>query len=327
MRWLVIVFGFLAFTSPVSAHGVGEAWSSEATWTADPLILVPLYIFAVIFLTGTIRLWRNAGFGRGTRLRQVACFWIGWTVLALALLSPLHWLSEHLLSAHMVEHELIMAVAAPLLVLSRPLGVFVWAIPQTWRVAFAQTLVIPILVGLGSEPIAATALHSATIWAWHLPPLFDAALANRWVHMAQHVSFLATALWFWWAVLNVPLARRGLAAFHLFATMLALTFLGALMTLSSHPLYASYQVHQVSQLSPLEDQELAGLIMWVPGCAVYAMAALTLLGQWISKSDISRPGLATLEIPAKRAQVAFGSLDMFSPGVGRSSIQFEGPRH
>ena len=216
MRWLVIVFGFLAFTSPVSAHGVGEAWSSEATWTADPLILVPLYIFAVIFLTGTIRLWRNAGFGRGTRLRQVACFWIGWTVLALALLSPLHWLSEHLLSAHMVEHELIMAVAAPLLVLSRPLGVFVWAIPQTWRVAFAQTLVIPILVGLGSEPIAATALHSATIWAWHLPPLFDAALANRWVHMAQHVSFLATALWFWWAVLNVPLARRGLAAFHLF---------------------------------------------------------------------------------------------------------------
>ena len=99
------------------------------------------------------------------------------------------------------------------------------------------------------------------------------------------------------------------------------------MTLSSHPLYASYQVHQVSQLSPLEDQQLAGLIMWVPGCAVYAMAALTLLGQWISKSDISRPGLATLEIPAKRAQVAFGSLDMFFPGVGRSSIEFEGPRH
>ena len=65
MRWLVIVFGFLAFTSPVSAHGVGEAWSSEATWTADPLILVPLYIFAVIFLTGTIRLWRTCGLWQG----------------------------------------------------------------------------------------------------------------------------------------------------------------------------------------------------------------------------------------------------------------------
>jgi putative membrane protein len=178
--------------------------------------------------------------------------------------------------------------------LSRPLSVFVWAIPQTWRVAFAQMFVIPILTGLGSEPIAATALHSATIWAWHLPPLFDAALANRWIHMAQHVSFLATALLFWWAVLNVPLARRGVAAFHLFATMLALTFLGALMTLSSHPLYASYHAHQVFQLSPLEDQQLAGLIMWVPGCAVYAVAALTLLGQWISKSDLSRPRLANV---------------------------------
>ena len=293
MRWLVIC-GFLVFTSPVSAHGLGEAWSSEATWTADPLILAPLYIFAVIFLTGTIRLWRHAGFGRGMRLSQVPCFWIGWTVLALALLSPLHWLSDQLLSAHMVEHELIMAVAAPLLVLSRPLGVFAWAIPQTWRVAFAQMFVIPILAGLGSEPIAATALHSATIWAWHVPSLFDAALANRWVHMAQHVSFLATALLFWWAVLNVPLARRGVAAFHLFATMLALTSLGALMTLSSHPLYASYHAHQVFQLSALEDQQLAGLIMWVPGCAIYAVAALALLGQWVSKSGLSSPRLANV---------------------------------
>jgi putative membrane protein len=302
MKRLLIVFGLLTLASPASAHGFGEAWSSEATWTADPLILAPLYILAVVFLAGAIRLWRHAGIGRGTRLWQVGCFWVGWTVLALALLSPLHWLSEHLLSAHMVEHELIMAVAAPLLVLSRPLGVFVWAIPQAWRVAFAQVLVIPTL-GFGSEPLAATALHSATIWAWHLPPLFDAALANRWVHMAQHVSFLATALLFWWAVLNVPLARRGAAALHLFATMLALTFLGALMTLSSHPLYASYQGHQISQLSPLEDQQLAGLIMWVPGCAIYAVAALTLLGQWISKSDFSRPRITTLVFAAKRGCV------------------------
>ena len=68
------------------------------------------------------RLWRHAGFGRGTQPHQLGCFWAGWTILALALLSPLHFLSEQLLSAHMVEHELIMAVAAPLLVLSRPLG-------------------------------------------------------------------------------------------------------------------------------------------------------------------------------------------------------------
>jgi cytochrome c oxidase assembly factor CtaG len=126
--------------------------------------------------------------------------------------------------------------------------------------------------------------------------------------MAQHVSFLATALLFWWAILNVPVARRGVAAFHLFATVLALTFLGALLTLSSHPMYASYPSHQIFQLSPLEDQQLAGLIMWVPGCAIYAVAALTLLGHWISKSG----RLAHLEIPRKALnskQVPYGSLD------------------
>ena len=141
--------------------------------------------------------------------------------------------------------------------------------------------------------------------------------------MAQHVSFLATALLFWWAVLNVPLARRGVAAFHLFTTMLALTFLGALMTLSSHPLYASYQSHQVFQLSPLEDQQLAGLIMWVPGCAIYAVAALTLLGQWISNSDLSSPRLTNLEVQRtalKTKQVRYGSLDPH-PRCGSSGEQ------
>ena len=138
MRWLVIVFGFLAFTSPVSAHGVGEAWSSEATWTADPLILVPLYIFRVIFLTGTIAygVMRALAGARGFAGRLFLDRLDG-ACASPSISAPLAF--RALASAHMVEHEL-MAVAAPLLMLSRPPGVFVWAIPQTWRVAFAQTL-------------------------------------------------------------------------------------------------------------------------------------------------------------------------------------------
>jgi putative membrane protein len=279
----------LLLPSPAAAHGLNEAWSSGATWTADPLILGPLYAVGLVYLLGANRLWRRAGFGRGTRGWQIASFWAGWTVLALALLSPLHWLSERLLSAHMIEHELIMAVAAPLLVLSRPLGVFLWAFPAPSRRSIAAAFAVPGLATfwlLLTEPAIATVLHSATIWIWHLPALFDAALANPWLHIAQHASFLATALLFWWAVLRVPRAQFGASAFHLFATMLAMTLLGALIALDPHPLYAAYRGEAAAfSLTELEDQQLAGVIMWVPGCAIYAGAALALLAQWIRRSQ------------------------------------------
>jgi cytochrome c oxidase assembly factor CtaG len=77
----------LLIATPAHAHSIGDAWSNEAAWTADPLILVPLYVFGIGFLIGNFRLWQNAGFNRGLKTWQVACFWAGWTILALALLS------------------------------------------------------------------------------------------------------------------------------------------------------------------------------------------------------------------------------------------------
>jgi cytochrome c oxidase assembly factor CtaG len=173
-------------------------------------------------------------------------------------------------------------------------------------------MVVPsaVLLTLLPEQVTATALHSATIWVWHLPPLFDAALTNRSVHMAQHVSFLVTAMLFWWTTLNSSLSRRGVAAFHLFVTMLALTVLGALLTLSSHSLYLGYEEHRLFSLSPLEDQQLAGLIMWVPGCAIYAVAALVLLGQWIANSSV-RAG----PLEAKSYQLTAQAADIAAAGA------------
>lgn len=287
----------LLWASPAAAHGGAETLTSYAAWTADPVILVPLYVLAVLFLIGTSRLWRHAGFGRGTQPHQLACFWAGWTVLALALLSPLHFLSEQLLSAHMIEHELIMAVAAPLLVMSRPLGTLLWAFPADWRrpVAFGVTEPLRPVLSILTVPAIATVMHSLVIWTWHVPAMFDAALASPWLHALQHASFLLSATIFWWAVLNVPRGKLIFSAGHLFATMIAMTALGALITLSSHLLYGIYQSKaEAYGLTALEDQQLAGLIMWVPGCAIYAAAAIGLLGFWIT----ARPQASRSPFPA-----------------------------
>lgn len=114
-----------ALVAPASAFAHHPATSYAAidvAWSYDPLVVIPLYLSALLYLVGTLRLWRRAGTGRGVRFRQAASFWTGWTFLALALVSPLHWLGEHLFTAHMLEHEILMVVAAPLLVLARPAG-------------------------------------------------------------------------------------------------------------------------------------------------------------------------------------------------------------
>jgi putative membrane protein len=283
MILLLASFLFLC-SSPATAHSLDDGLTSAADWTADPSIVLPLYSMAILYLIGANRLSAKVGFGRGATPLQLACFWIGWTTLALALLSPLHAMSEQFLSAHMVEHELIMVVAAPLLVVSRPLGTFLWALPEAWRRPMALRISSPFGWAWSwlTVPIVATGLHSLIIWAWHFPALFKAALANPWLHMLQHVSFLLGAVIFWWGIINVPRTRLSISALHLFITMIAMTALGALIALSPHLLYSPYHGNiEPDWRSDLDDQQLAGVIMWVPGCAVYALAALGFLGKWI----------------------------------------------
>jgi cytochrome c oxidase assembly factor CtaG len=130
----------------------------------------------------------------------------------------------------------------------------------------------------------ATIIHGIAIWAWHVPVLFDAAVTNTALHRLQHVSFLATAILFWWAI--VWRSDHGAAAWHLFLTMVHTSILGALMALAPRVLYiAQTQTAMAWGLMPLEDQQLAGMIMWVPAGTVYAAAAMTMLALWIRGSS------------------------------------------
>jgi putative membrane protein len=220
--------------------------------------LTLLAVASLAYGAGVRRLWGRAG-RRGIAPAHVAAFAAGIGVLALAVLSPLHHLAERFLWAHMIQHELLMVVAAPLLVLGRPLQAFVWL----------QPVRIPRWL---SDPLLAWGLHAAAIWLWHAPHFFEAAVSGEGLHFAQHASFLGSAILFWWAVL----ARGELGAMaSLFTTMLHTGALGALMTFSRASWYSGYA---------LEDQQLAGLVMWVPAGLVYPLVALFIGSRWLRRS-------------------------------------------
>ena len=287
MRRLFATACFLLLATPAFAHGTASDIDSvDELWSTDPWLLVPLYGAAIVFLIGTWRLWRRAGSGRGIRYWQAASFWTAWAVVAFALVSPLHWLSEQMLTAHMIEHELLMVAAAPLFVLSRPLTAFLWSLPIEARRCLGTLAAAPSLdrfwFALTSVSLATT-IHVATVFAWHTPSLFEAAISNSFLHKLQHVTFLVTALMFWWAILTLPKRQFGVGAVHLFAMMMAMSLLGALLTLTLRPWYPSYSTPPFG-FTPLQDQQLAGLIMWIPGCSIYAVAALILFGVWIASS-------------------------------------------
>jgi len=275
---------------PPEPHDLWMAWSS------DPLAWAALALVTGLYLRGARALWARAGVGHGLRRWQVAAYVGGLLTLAVALISPLDALGSALLSAHMVQHLLLIAVAAPLLALGRPTIALLWAVPtrerrQVGRWWCRASVIQTVWAGL-SLPLVAWLLHTAALWAWHAPPLYQAALDVPILHGAEHASFLGTGLLFWWTVLvpgpaGAPASegRRtayGLGALSIFALTIQSGLLGALMTFAPVPWYPAYAGRTTPWgLAPLEDQQLAGLLMWVPGGMIYAAVALGLLAVWI----------------------------------------------
>ena len=274
---------------PVLAHHPGDPASTDLwRWSPEPWIVLPLALSLLLYAAGLRRLWRRAGVGRGVGARECACFVAGWIVLAAALLSPIDTLGGALFSMHMIQHELLMVVAAPLFVLSRPLEAWTWALAPALRrgfAALAHRRPLRSAWAVLTEPAGAWAVHALAIWAWHIPALFDLALVDDTVHGLQHASFLATALCFWWAVLGRAARRRDAASLaSLFTTMLHTGALGALLTFAPSVWYAHYLPVQWPGLTALEDQQLGGLVMWVPGSLAYVVAGLAIVAGWLGAS-------------------------------------------
>jgi putative membrane protein len=289
MRTVVVTLLLMGLPSSLLAHGT-ESHGATASWTFDPWVVTPLLSGGVLYALGASALARRTVVGRNVRGWHSAAFIAGWLSLTLALVSPLHWLGEHLFTFHMIEHEIVMAISAPLLVMSRPVGTFLWSMPRRGRVAvgrFLRRRAVTATWQWMSSGVNATLLHGVAIWAWHAPLLFDAAVVNVAMHRLQHLSFFLTAILFWWSVLRS--SESGAAAWHLFLTMLHTSVLGALMALAPRVLYTAQTATALDWgLTPLEDQQLAGLIMWVPAGTIYAGAALALTAIWVRHSSDTR---------------------------------------
>jgi putative membrane protein len=292
----------LAAAAPAWAHAPGDTTATASVfrwqWNLEAWLVGALLLSAVMYAAGVARLWRHAGAGRGVSHMQAGAFAAGWLSLAAALVSPLDALGSQLFSAHMVQHELLMVVAAPLLVLGRPLAVWTWALAPAWRRAAGTATRWAWLAwawGALTRPLSAWALHALALWLWHVPALFDAALRSEGLHIAQHASFLGTALLFWWAVLggDARSRTRGFAMAYLFTTMMHTAALGALLTLAPTPWYAPYiSTTTALGLDPVQDQQLGGLVMWVPGGFAYVLAALALVARLLTRPVLT-PASAT----------------------------------
>ena len=186
------------------------------SWTFEPVVVAWLTVFAAVYTTGLIRIWKSAGSGRGISRRQAAAFAAGWLTLVVALVSPLDTISDWLFSAHMIQHELLMVVAAPLIAASSPLVAATWLFKGRLR---TPAVVHRPVMGLATAPAFVWLLHAVMLWVWHIPSLFQGAMAHESIHIVQHFCFFVTACLFWWGLAHGRYGRigYGAAVIYLFA--------------------------------------------------------------------------------------------------------------
>lgn len=251
--------------------------------------LFPLLLVFVLYSLGLRQLWRGGG-GRGVSCIQAGSFIAGGALVLITWSGPLNRGAASSLAAHVAQHMVLMGAVPPLLLLGRPGVVTLGLLPTRT----ARALTAPLrkarrlqFWALLASPVTAMLVQSAVMWSWHLPAAMDLAIQNAGWHGVMHASFLATGLWFWAALLRSirnPDAGAGSGALAIVGSMMAMGLLGALLTFADRPRYPVY-AELAAQLgrSALGDQQLAGLIMWVPSALPYLIGGLIITALWLRR--------------------------------------------
>lgn len=277
----------IAIALPLAAHeGHAHSALDAKFWnTATAIVLGCLF---VLYTRGLVRLWRSDA-GRATLPRwQAIAFGAGWLSVILALLSPLDRWSDILFSAHMAQHEILMLVSAPLMVLGRPFLVMLWALGAEQRATIGDALRRPAFVVMwerATGPLVVLILHAVVLWMWHVPAMFEAALHNESIHVVQHLGFFITAALFWWALIHGRYGRvgYGVGVAYVFATAMHTQILGALLTFGNRTWYPTHAARTGAMA--LDDQQFAGVVMWIPFGAVFLLIALALFAAWLGEAE------------------------------------------
>lgn len=269
------VVACLFAATPVLAHVQDEAPTLSDAWSLSPWVLVPLALLLLVYLGGVARLWRRAGAGRGITPSSTLAFAGGFVLLLLASVWPLDVFGAWLLSAHMAQHMLLLALVPPLLLAGRPQAALAHALPALARFTG------PAVQRTTRSLPAATLLHCAVMWLWHAPAALALALRDDAVHGLMHASFLVAGFWFWsavWQRLREPDTGAGAGVVALLVVMMQMGLLGGLLTFAPQPRYAHYlETAPALGWSALADQQLAGLLMWVPSGLPYLAGAIALM--------------------------------------------------
>ena len=270
----------------LTLRGFLTAWS----WRPDVLFVV--IALGTAFAIGWWRL-RKRGFRRARRWRALA-YVAGLGAVGLALISPVDRLASLSFLVHMVQHELLIMIAPPLLLLADPLPILLWGLPRKLRLGvrhlLARGAMVRRILYSGTWMPVAWGVYVVNLWMWHLPVAYEAALRNHLLHDLEHLTFFGTALLFWWPIVNPAPRLHGQIAYGFrILYILAATFqtvaLGFAIAVTERVLYSHYAAApRLWGLSPLDDQAYGGAIMSEAGM-MFLIPLLVLVNRWLNEEE------------------------------------------
>ena len=282
------------------AHAAGDpahavTWTSLITaWSFDPAFLVPL-VLAILYFRGwwVYRLWKSR---RLRRWRPVA-FVSGLVVIALALLSPIDRLADHSFTWHMAQHDLLMLLGIPLLLLGAPFVPVVRGLPRGFRrrafIPFAKQRGVRAFLAFVTRPPIALAFFETSILLWHFPAFYDAALSHAGIHYLEHFCFVFAGIAFWWHIVTpYPFPSRLhhlLRVLMLVASAIINTALSAMVAFADQALYGYSLMEGFWGLTMLQDQHIGAGLMWVLGGMMRLGAILIILAIYASQEEAKEP--------------------------------------
>lgn len=285
--------GLVVSPGAVRAHGaeVDEltALSALTSWTLEPLAFVGILAMAAVYLAAVRRVDRAHRLNPVPR-RRTAAWLAGLLAIAMALFSFLDVYAGQLFSVHMVQHIVLTMVAAPLLVLGAPVTLLLRALPRRWRMRWVMPILESAPLRLLAHPVVGWTVFAGVMWAAHFSPLFDAALEDDGVHVLEHALFLSAAVMFWWPVVGAdPSPRRmgyGTRFGYVLLSMPQNSFLGLAIFSAPAVLFAHYAtLTRAWGPTPLEDQQIAGGIMWAAGDMLFLVPLLFLTAAWLRAEE------------------------------------------
>ncbi|HWE60619.1 MAG TPA: cytochrome c oxidase assembly protein [Chloroflexota bacterium] len=263
-------------------------------WSFDPQVVLALILLAGVYSAGLREIAQRERFQRLVGTGPIICFALGLLALVLALLSPLDTYDTRSFTVHMAQHLLLLVVAPPLLLLGKPVPVLLLGLPHPLARGIARlhhrTYWLRMVTRMTTAPLGAWLLLTGAVVLWHLPALYGATLTNQGIHLFEHVTFFITALLSWWVIIEpLPGPARlhpGVRLLYSWATMMPMGILGILLTIARGVWYPHYVAQpRLWSLSPLDDQHLGGVLMWVPGGLIYILAISILFFQMMSEEE------------------------------------------